>query len=94
MILTLKQYWDNYLKESNMKKEDMVPVQYSETRKAFYGGIGSAMALMTEGIGALQDEDKAMESMQGIQTELRTFWEDEVKDYEQAKKEREAKGKN
>ena len=57
--LDLEKRYQEYLKLCELKEETMHPAQRIETRRAFYGGLGSMFRLFSHGFDDL--EGKAMD---------------------------------
>ena len=78
-ILTLAEQFDFYLKKVNLKKESMSHVQYTETRRAWYGGVGQILTTSRDDITELPEKEAIIQLERWWQ-ECNRFWENEVKD--------------
>ena len=75
-VLTVKKMWDDFAARSVLC--DLGSVQYKEMRKAFYAGVGS---FMVESTGLSDDEDIAVANMNMIGNEIKKFWQNEEKEW-------------
>lgn len=77
-ILDLESQYQTYLKRVGISEERMHPRQRIETKRAFYGACGQMLILFRDGIGAIEDEDKAILQMQDLLNQVSIFWREEV----------------
>lgn len=67
-----------YLERSGLKEESMHPVQKIETKRAFIGACGQMLILLRDDLGAMEDEDKAILTMQDMITQCEQFWKEQL----------------
>ncbi len=83
-ILTLAEQFELYLKRIKMSKSEMSPVQYTETRRTFYGGVGQILATIRDDVTELP-EMEAIVQLERWWQECSRFWGGEVKDHNNRK---------
>ena len=49
--------YQDYLKRVNLDERKMVEIQKNETKRAFYGGFGTLLAMLLDDIPNLSDTD-------------------------------------
>lgn len=69
----LEHQYQLYLQRVGLKKENMHPVQRTETKRAFIGACGQMLILLRDDLGALE-ESKAIETMQDMMNQVGTYF--------------------
>jgi hypothetical protein len=69
--------YQKYLELCKLHEENMPPVQQIETRRAFYAGFAQCLFDIAE--HSNEDEDKAVEELNNLASQLEEFWSGEVK---------------
>lgn len=72
MKFDLKQEYQNYLKLIGLAEWNMHPVQIQETKRAFYGGCGQMIMLVSQ--TADLSEDEAMKVLTDLERQIAVFW--------------------
>ena len=71
--------FDNYLKRGGVTKEQMNEVQYTETKRAFFGACGQMLVTLREDIAAIEKEEDAIEQLESMNDQVMNFWLEETK---------------
>ena len=80
-ILTVAEQFELYLDRIDMSKSRMHPVQYIETRRAFFGGVGQILNSARDDVTKLPDEEGAM-VFENWWQECVDFWDKEVREHD------------
>lgn len=83
-ILTVAEQFEAYLKRVGMSKASMHPIQYTETRRAFYAGAGQILTSARDDVSRLPEDEGILEFERWWQ-ECTDFWNKEAKDYDTRK---------
>lgn len=67
-----------YLEKMNMVEESMLPIQVTETKRAFYGAWGIMLALMKNELADLS-ENEAINVLEDMVNQVAEFFDGEVK---------------
>jgi hypothetical protein len=67
-----------YLKRCRITKEEMHPVQYEETKKAFMGACGQLLVLLTYDL-VTYEEEVAHKKLDDMIEQVNSFWINEIK---------------
>ena len=54
-LLDLEKRFEHYLQSMELKKEDLAPYRIMELRRAFMGGLSSAVVLLNQDLDGLDD---------------------------------------
>ena len=73
----LEVLWNNYLRRNRLDPKRMSPIQYKETKRAFFGGGGTIFLALAVDMPALTDK-KAEEAMDLLQQQFKNFLENEI----------------
>lgn len=73
----IEKLWNDYLKRMQLDPKKMSSVQYSESKRAFFGGASSIFLSMSVDMPALND-DQAEEAMDLVHQQLKNFWQSEI----------------
>lgn len=76
--LDLEEQYLFYLKKMNLKESEMHELQKQETKRAFYGGIACLLNLTMNVIFKIDDEDRAVVSLDDVWNQTKVYWEKEV----------------
>lgn len=74
----LENQYRAYLKMVGLDESKMIPIQRTETKRAFMAGCGQMLILMRDEVTQL-DEDNAVEALEGMIAQTEKFWTDETK---------------
>lgn len=74
---SLNDEFERYLKLVKLDKRRMPAYQLREIRRAFYGACGQILILSRDEIGAIEDEDEAVEAMQDLLNQVSNFWDEQ-----------------
>lgn len=74
----LNHQYQLYLERIKMKESQMLPVQRTEVKRAFFGACGQLLILMRDDLTKLE-EDHATETLQGMVNQVSDFWLAETK---------------
>jgi len=77
-IFKIEHQFDLYLSRMGMAKENLIPVQLIETKRAFIGAWSQLLFLFRDDIIELSEND-AIATMESMVNQCDKFWEDEVK---------------
>lgn len=75
--LDLEIQYQTYLKRAGISEDRMHPQQRTEAKRAFFGACGQMLILFRDGIGAIEDEDKAVLQMEDLINQVKIFWRNE-----------------
>lgn len=78
-VLTISEQFELYLERISMSKAIMHPTQYTETRRAFFGGVGQMLNSASEDLGKLP-EDEGIVELEKWSQECADFWDKELKE--------------
>ncbi|AFD05977.1 hypothetical protein [Solitalea canadensis] len=70
----LNEQYKLYLQRVGLKEVHMSPIQRIETKRAFFGACGQMLLLMRDDIGAIEDDNKAIEAMDNLLNQVGNFW--------------------
>lgn len=73
----LEVLWNNYLRRNRLDPKRMSPIQYKETKRAFFGGGGTIFLAMAVDMPDLTDK-KAEEAMDLLHQQFKNFLESEI----------------
>lgn len=71
---TIEYQFKKYLDLVKLKKEQMHPIQYKETRQAFYAAWGQLLILIEDDIAAIKSEMEAVEVLEKMKNEAMNYW--------------------
>lgn len=74
----LNYQWNLYLEKIGLKEESMFPIQLTETKRAFFAACGQMLLLLRDDIPQYK-ADKAIEILENMTMQVKSFWEVEVK---------------
>lgn len=72
-LFDLEKRFEHYLELVQLDKKKMSDIQLTETRRAFFGGIGSAFVALNADLDGL-NEEAAMEVLVYLTTQVAEFW--------------------
>lgn len=78
MKVNIEAEYQKFLKQMKLKEKEMHPVQKQETKRAFIGGFSFALLIFKNDISLIDDEEEAIKCFEDIETQIRTFWNNEV----------------
>ena len=70
--MTIHEMFSAYLSQAKLDPSKMATAQYTETRRAFFAGVTSTLAMMID--DAEGTEDEAVLSFDALYQEAQTFW--------------------
>lgn len=73
-IIDLNKQFELYLQRAGISHLPKNSVQYSELRRAFMGAAGQLLIIFREEIGAIEDEDEAVDTMHDMLVQVNDFW--------------------
>lgn len=71
---SLEHQYQLYLKRCNVTEAQMHPVQRKETKQAFFGACGQMLILMRDGIGDIENEDEAVQTMENMINQVSQYF--------------------
>ncbi|SDS13193.1 hypothetical protein SAMN04487764_1526 [Gillisia sp. Hel1_33_143] len=77
--LELEYQYEKYLKITGLTENQMHPIQRQEIKRAFFGACGQMLVLFRDEISAIEDEDRAVLSMEDLVNQVEIFWKEEIK---------------
>ena len=77
-ILTLAKHFELYLERVSLDKVRITLAQYTEIRRAWYGGVGQTLIMSRDDLPELE-EDKAILQLEKWHDECGEFWNNEMK---------------
>lgn len=80
----IEEQWMAYLRRVNLDPTKMGPHQWQETRRAFFGAWGQAMAVVTVDLPQME-EDAAMRKITDMLVQVRDYWTKEAQGNGQGK---------
>jgi hypothetical protein len=80
IIFKVEHQFTLYLQRAGVSREILPPVQYTETRRAFYGAAGQFFFLLTQDIAALPGASY-IPVLNNIRDEIQEFWNKEQTDH-------------
>lgn len=75
-LLNLEKRFEQYLELVGLDKFALSPIQLTETKRAFMGGIGSTLVLMMQDIDGLNEEE-SINSLSSLMVQVDNFWRNE-----------------
>jgi len=63
-----------YLRIAKLNPADMMPGQYQETKRAFFGAWGQCLLAMRDVVGEIDDEKLATDILGGMINQVYEFW--------------------
>lgn len=72
--LEIEHQYQLYLQRMQLDENKMSVVQKVETKRAFMGGFAQLLVLLREDIAAIEDEDKAVLTLEDLNTQLEQYW--------------------
>lgn len=75
-LLDLEKRFEHYLQSMELKKVDLAPYRIMELRRAFMGGLSSAIVLMNQDLDGL-NELEGMNSLAHVLFQIDGFWKNE-----------------
>jgi len=76
--INLEYQFEQYLKRVGVTEAQLLPVQYQEMKRAFFGALGQMFVFYRDVIPELSDDD-AVVCFQDIGKQIQTFWQNELK---------------
>lgn len=76
--LEIEHQYQLYLKRMNLNEKNMHPVQRTETKRAFMGGMAQMLVVMRDDVGGIEDEDRAVLTMEDLLIQLEQYWKKQV----------------
>lgn len=73
--------YQRYLDLVNLNEEEMHPIQKIETKRAFFGGVGSVVKLISDDVKELEELD-ARKAMMLLRSQVVHFFEQTIKEQE------------
>ncbi len=70
--------YQKYLERVGLKESQMGDTQRVETKRAFMGGCGQMLVILSNDISQL-DEDKGIEQLQDMIDQVKAFWKEQNK---------------
>ncbi|WP_417867995.1 hypothetical protein [Xanthomarina gelatinilytica] len=77
--LELEYQYQEYLKKIGLNESQMHPVQKVETKRAFFGACGQMLLLFRDNLATIEDEDRAVLTMEDLFNQVKIFWREETK---------------
>lgn len=74
----LNEQFELFLSRMKFNRDIMPAVQYTELKRAFYAGCSQMMLLFRDGIGAIEDEEKALAITENLFAQTCDFWINEI----------------
>lgn len=71
--INIEKQFENYLQRVKLSKAQMSPVQYDETKKAFYAGFSAMIVLCETSIPDLPDAEAELAFMK-LRQEAEFYW--------------------
>lgn len=71
---SLENQYQLYLKRVGITEEQMHPIQRKETKQAFFGACGQMLILFRDGIGAIENENEAVQTMESMMTQVAEYF--------------------
>jgi len=72
--LEIDHQYQQYLKRMQLDETKMHPQQKIETKRAFYGGFSQLLVLMFNDVADIDDEDKAVLTLEDLSVQCEQFW--------------------
>ena len=69
----VEKMYQDYLKRVNLDENRMAEVQKTETKRAFYGGFGTLLAMLHDDIPNLSDSD-AFNELESMTKQVANFY--------------------
>lgn len=76
--LEIDHQYQLYLKRMGLDEDKMHPQQKVETKRAFMGGCAQMLALMFDDIADIEDENKAVLTLEDLNIQLQQYWKDQL----------------
>ena len=76
-LFDIEKRFEHYLEIVQLDKSKMSPIQLIETRRAFWGGMGSAFVALNNDLNGL-DEEASLEVLIHLTMQVSQFWIKEV----------------
>lgn len=73
----VQQQFELYLQRSGIAYLPKDSTQYIELRRAFMGAAGQLLILFSDDIGAMEDENEAINVMDSLFNQVHDFWNNE-----------------
>ena len=70
--IDLEAQFNFYLEKMGLNKKTMIPVQITETRRDFFGGMGQLLVILDTVIEL--DDETGSNVMTKLENDLKTFW--------------------
>ena len=77
--LNLELYYPLFLEKINLKESDMPPIQRSEMKKAFMGGVGTMLLIIRDEIPNAETEEDSIDMLQSLFDQVEKFWMSQIK---------------
>lgn len=76
--LEIEHQYQLYLKRMQLDESKMHPTQKIETKRTFYGGFTQLLVLLHEDIADIEDEDRAVLTLEDLNTQCEQYWRTQV----------------
>lgn len=77
--LNIELYYPLFLEKINLKESDMSPIQRSEMKKAFMGGVGTMLLIIRDEIPNAETEEDSIDMLQSLFDQVEKFWMSQIK---------------
>lgn len=72
-VFNIEDQWKLYMQKMGMVESRLSPIQLSETKKAFIGGISQMLLIMRNDLAKLTDE-QAIGKLENMFNQVNKFW--------------------
>lgn len=76
--LEIEHQYELYLKRMKLDISKMHPQQRTETKRAFMGGFTQMLVLLRTDVAGIEDEDRAVLTLEDLNTQLEQFWNSQI----------------
>lgn len=70
----IEEQYQLYLQRISLNEKTMHPLQRIQLRQTFFGAFGQALILMRDEVGAIENEDEAIEVMKNMINQVGQFF--------------------
>lgn len=84
LVFKISHQYNLFLQRGKLDASKMSPIQYNEMKKAFFAAWAQFYRLTSDQFAELT-LDETVQVMENFETELKEFWTEQVKDYNEGK---------